>query len=224
MARLRTTPFRGLDGRYHYTYLTTNHVNGKQYVGDRTCDKLPDFYIGSGTYFNRAKKKYGEENFTKVILAFFPTREQAHAFEEPMIKKYGTLAPNGYNESPTGGLGNGGGRHSEEARKKIQKRSTEYWKVEENRAKQSERMKEQVSKPVVQYALDGTFLQTYISIREAGRQTGIHETCIRTCCKGAQYSTGGFFWRFYEGNTDDIIPGPYFPWISGEEWKRRKTA
>ena len=236
MARLRTKPFQGLDGRYHYTYLTTNLVNGKQYVGDRTCDKLPDKYIGSGSaHFNRAKKKYGKENFTKVILAFFPTREQAHAFEEPMIKKYGTLSPNGYNISPTGGLGNGGGRHAEESKLKLSENNgmhrlevrakhrdavkiarnkpgasdymkTPEWSEKQKIAQNRREVKEKKSKPVVQYALAGTFLQTFIGAWDAMLQTGVHEVNIGMCCKGSRPVAGGFQWRYYEGNTDDIEP------------------
>jgi len=31
----------------HYTYITTNLINGKQYVGDHSTDNLNDEYLGS---------------------------------------------------------------------------------------------------------------------------------------------------------------------------------
>lgn len=45
---------------FHYTYITTNKINGLQYVGDRSCDCNPekDPYLGSGRpLFKRALKK-----------------------------------------------------------------------------------------------------------------------------------------------------------------------
>lgn len=49
--------------KFHYTYITTNLINGKQYIGDRSCNCLPnkDSYIGSGINLLNAKKKYGKK-------------------------------------------------------------------------------------------------------------------------------------------------------------------
>lgn len=89
---------------FHYVYITTNTVNGKQYVGDHTTKKLNDSYIGSGRpIFQQAVKLYGKENFKKEILQFFSTKHAAFNAQEKYIKKYNTLTPNGYNISPKGG-------------------------------------------------------------------------------------------------------------------------
>jgi len=106
---------------FHYVYLTTNLINGKQYVGDRTCNCDPekDTYLGSGRpYFKRALKQYGKENFKKEILEFFPTRLEAFLSQEKYIKQYNTLVPNGYNISPKGGHRLKGSM-SEETKQKI---------------------------------------------------------------------------------------------------------
>jgi len=49
-----------------YIYLTKNMVNSKIYIGRHTGKK--NHYIGGGHYFQNAVKKYGKENFRKVIL------------------------------------------------------------------------------------------------------------------------------------------------------------
>jgi group I intron endonuclease len=87
----------------HYVYLTTNLITGKQYVGDHSSNKVDDTYFGSGKYIKDAIKKYGKSNFNKIILEYFDTKQQAFIEQEKYIKKYNTLAPNGYNISPTGG-------------------------------------------------------------------------------------------------------------------------
>lgn len=105
---------------YYFVYLTTNKINGKQYVGSHVTTNMDDDYIGSGRpYLSNAIKKYGKENFERTILKECVTIEEARLLEEPFIKKYKTLAPNGYNLSPTGGTNQFGGRHSEESKKKI---------------------------------------------------------------------------------------------------------
>lgn len=47
-------------------YLTTNLINGKKYIGADSRD-LPS-YLGSGIIIKQAIKKYGKENFKKIIL------------------------------------------------------------------------------------------------------------------------------------------------------------
>jgi group I intron endonuclease len=109
--------------KYHYVYITTNLINGKQYIGDRSCDCLPedDNYLGSGRpLFKDAKKKYGAENFKKEVLEIFETREEAHKAEEKYIKLFKThVSEGGYNLNKKGGKSS----INEETRKKISRTS-----------------------------------------------------------------------------------------------------
>ena len=53
-------------------------------------------------------------------------------------------------------------------------------------------------RPVVQMDKDGNVIRTFLSIREATRETGIEHSCICRCCTGARNAktAGGFKWRY----------------------------
>jgi group I intron endonuclease len=113
---------------FNFVYITTNLLNGKQYVGDHSCNDLEkDNYLGSGN-FNNALRKYGRANFKRKELEFFSTKQEAFNAQEKYIKEYNTLSPNGYNISPTGGFGVKGFL-SEESKRKIgdANRNNLYW-------------------------------------------------------------------------------------------------
>jgi len=106
---------------YHYIYITTNIINGKQYVGDRSCKCNPkeDNYLGSGILFLKKIKQYKKKNFRKKILEIFETREEAALKESSYIKKYNTLVPNGYNLHKEGGTSFY--KHSQETKGEMNK-------------------------------------------------------------------------------------------------------
>jgi hypothetical protein len=108
-------------GKFHYVYITTNLINGHQYVGDRTCNCEPekDTYLGSGALFSKKKKEYGKQNFKKEILELCETKENAFNAQEKYIIQYNTLVPNGYNISPKGGYGVPGSYLHKETKQKI---------------------------------------------------------------------------------------------------------
>lgn len=60
------------------------------------------------------------------------------------------------------------------------------------------------SKPVLQYTLDGQFVDEYPSVAEANRQTGVYSSNIHCCCKGRDYGgyiikqAGGYIWKYKE--------------------------
>lgn len=107
--------------KYNYVYVTTNLINGKQYVGSHSTNRKNDNYLGSRIVLIEAVQKYGRKNFIREILLECNTIEEARLLEETNIKKYNTLSPNGYNLSPTGGICLANSYHSEETKRKIGK-------------------------------------------------------------------------------------------------------
>ena len=52
------------------------------------------------------------------------------------------------------------------------------------------------SKPVEQYTMDGQFIRSYPSAKEAAKQTGLYAQNIGACCRGIYAHSGGFHWRY----------------------------
>lgn len=52
----------------NFVYITTNIINGKQYIGSHATNNINDGYIGSGRIFLKAVNKYGKQNFQREIL------------------------------------------------------------------------------------------------------------------------------------------------------------
>ena len=98
-----------------YVYLTTNLVNGKQYVGQHLHDGFDDKYKGSGMAITNAINKYGWNNFDCKVICWCTTQTQLNEAEDNYIKLLDTMYPNGYN------LRGGGakGRFSVEGRENI---------------------------------------------------------------------------------------------------------
>ena len=88
---------RTVKRKYHYFYKITNNLNGHYYYGIHSTDNLDDGYMGSGTRLRYAYEKYGIENFTKEILKFFETREDAAKHEADVVNEVLIKDENCYN-------------------------------------------------------------------------------------------------------------------------------
>ena len=121
-----------------YIYLTTNLVNGKQYVGQHLATEFDKKYKGSGTIVNRAFEKYGWDNFKCEVICWCSTQTQLNEAEDNYIKLLDTMSPNGYNLK--GGGANG--KYSKKARENCRNSANKHWESEENRKKHSEVMKD----------------------------------------------------------------------------------
>ena len=102
-------PFRSkYDNKYHYFYKITNLINNKFYYGIHSTYNLNDGYMGSGSLINKAKKKYGCENFKKEILEFFETRDELKEKERIIVNSQLLLDKDCYNLSEGGKSGSTG--------------------------------------------------------------------------------------------------------------------
>lgn len=80
-----------------FIYKTTCLINGKIYIGKHESSES-DNYLGSGTIFKKALKKYGKENFRREILRLCETLHELEVWEYVFIKKYHAQDPSiGYN-------------------------------------------------------------------------------------------------------------------------------
>lgn len=91
--------------KYHVVYKTTNLINNnKIYIGLHSTDNINDSYLGSGWVLKSAIKKYGKENFRKVILCICDSRKQARATEAALVTEDFCKRPDTYNLTK-GGMG-----------------------------------------------------------------------------------------------------------------------
>ena len=124
-------------------YVRPNLINGKKYVGQATDLKkrqndwkcLTQKY--AGTLINRARKKYGIDNFGFEILKECDDKELDY-WEKYYIKELNTKAPYGYNLTDGGGGMSGYTySHSEETKKRISESLKGHFVSKESKKKMS---------------------------------------------------------------------------------------
>ena len=92
---------------YGFVYITTNHVTGKQYIGQRKYDKQGKWkeYLGSGIILSRAIEKYGLENFSKEIIEECKTKKILNDREIYWINYYNAVESDNFYNIASGGDG-----------------------------------------------------------------------------------------------------------------------
>ena len=83
--------------KYHYFYKIINLINGNFYYGIHSTNNLNDNYFGSGVRLGKAIKKYGKNNFEKIILKFFDNREELEQYEKLIVNEILVKENNCYN-------------------------------------------------------------------------------------------------------------------------------
>jgi len=73
--------------KYYYLYQIINVINGKIYIGIHRTYNLNDGYMGSGKILKEAIKKYGIENFKKIILEYFDNENDMFKREIELVDK-----------------------------------------------------------------------------------------------------------------------------------------
>lgn len=96
-------------------YKTTNTINGKYYIGIHKTDNLNDGYLGSGVLLKQSIKKYGKENFVRIILSEEENYERLNELEREIVNEEFVKRRDTYNLE----IGGRGGKvWTEEMRKK----------------------------------------------------------------------------------------------------------
>jgi len=133
--------------KYHFTYKTTNLINGRYYLGMHSTNRLDDGYLGSGTRLYRELNKYGRDNFKLEILEYFDTRDKLVEAEKTLITEQDLSNENCLNLKP----GGTGGFVNEKHEKRFRKASnrTNYSVKNQDpvfRDKQQKGMEEHIKK------------------------------------------------------------------------------
>jgi hypothetical protein len=82
---------------YYFIYETINKINEMKYRGFHMTEDINDGYLGSGTYFMRAVRKYGEENFERIILEFCDSYEEVLNKEKEYVDDNWIIRKDTYN-------------------------------------------------------------------------------------------------------------------------------
>lgn len=206
-----------------YRHITPD---GKSYIGctSRTIKERWQFGYHHSKRFNLMVKQYGWDGMQHEILAVVADEKVAYRIEQEMIAKYQSTNPNfGYNTSKGGKATYIGLKHTEETKDKIRKANTGVVFTEEHRKNLSKSLKgimvgeknpmygkpksattiqrqydshRQEMKPIIQRDLDGNILNTFFSMHEATRVTGVRRSCIKACAEGRQRCSKGFIWEY----------------------------
>ena len=162
------------DSYYGFIYMTTNNVNGKKYIGQKTYKGNYVKYLGSGVLLNRAIDKYGSENFSKIILKNCKTKEELDECEIKYIEKYNaTEDKNFYNIAKGGDGGNTLLGYSETDKECIyKKRRSSLKQNEKNKGKNNGNAKR------VMCLNNKMIFNTTV---EASEWSGVSETTIQQC-------------------------------------------
>lgn len=77
-----------MENMVHFIYVTKNNVNGKLYIGQHSCsydEQFTDGYLGSGRALLRAIKKYGKQNFERIIIEYAESKEELNELEAKYV-------------------------------------------------------------------------------------------------------------------------------------------
>lgn len=170
----------------YVVYKTTNKVNGKIYVGVHyTNPDIFDGYIGCGMYSDKSQKniksgfpaavrKYGYCNFKREILYVYPDSEEG--MNDAYKKEEEIVSYDFVRRKDTYNICIGGKCALYHLRKKT----------------------------ISQYTLDGTFIRTWESIKEAEDTLGLNS--IKAAISGKSKYCGGYQWKTYSGDNSNIQP------------------
>ena len=198
-------------------YITTNLINGKKYIGSDSNNN-PN-YLGSGTGFVKALKKYGKSNFKKHILAEVNNHELMRELEIYYIQYYNAHNSSMFYNRSDKGHGQGSGErhwnfgkllHESTKSKKSESMTGKKMHSEEQKQKWSElkkgkptgidynNKKHYVGKLLLQCDLEGNVIKEWVNKNIAAKELGYNHVSIGNVCNSnhQQQTYKGFIWKY----------------------------
>jgi group I intron endonuclease len=86
-----------------FIYLTTNKIDSRKYIGQKTFNRGWKTYLGSGTILREAIKKYGAKNFNREILYVCKDMQELNEKEIYYIKLYDAVKSKMFYNLASGG-------------------------------------------------------------------------------------------------------------------------
>ena len=120
--------------KFHFTYKTTNLINGRYYLGMHSTNRIDDGYLGSGKRLYYELNKYGRNSFKFEILEQFDSREELVQAEINLITEHDLKNPNCLNLKQ-GGSGGFSKEDWEKGQKVVSALLKKRWKDPEYREK-----------------------------------------------------------------------------------------
>lgn len=193
-----------------FVYLWTNNLNGRMYVGSH-IGSANDGYIGSGTAFNGAVKKYGIINFTRQILEE-SSRDDIRTREQYWLDHFQAASNNQfYNLKANVGPGfeyvNSNAvlieMNNDRCRQRLREMNLLRFKgkthsVESKAAisKGTKQALEKIRTPVIKYDMHGAFVAEYESLTDAAASVNGSKSNIRYTALGKYSHAYGFKWKY----------------------------
>lgn len=187
---------------YGFIYITTNHVNGKKYIGQKKYIKGWEDYLGSGIALNNAIKKYGKENFSREIIEVCDSKESLDIREIYWINYYNATGSKDFYNIAKGG--NGGDTtigYSKDQKENLRIKKSKSLKGINTGGNNNQ------AKPVI--CLNN--MKIYPSAADADRAYGLRlGTVARACNENENLRTAGYdqntgerlLWEFYYSDKE----------------------
>ena len=193
---------------YGFVYITTNHVNGKQYIGQRKYDKQGKWkeYLGSGIILSRAIEKYGLENFSKEIIEECKTKKILNEREIYWINYYNAVeSDNFYNIASGGDGGNTIAGYTDDQRNLLSTKLSDMRKGIINIGKNNGNSRRVICINT---------MKVFDTINEASTYYNVDKDAIQQCCSDAnKRKTAGeingerMIWEYYDENKNyEFVP------------------
>lgn len=186
---------------YHYIYVTTNKINGHNYIGQKALYKgstpETDGYLGSGKILlEYAIPKYGRENFYKEVIETCKTQEEANILEKKYIEYYRSIGLANYNISDGGNGGNMGDIVNKKISESVQKLHASEKGVEVRKKISAARQKQVFSEEAKQKRKES--MDEYWNSEEGQRQRKINSKRNKSLAQ-----TKGYHW--YNNGVKDTV-------------------